>query len=78
MIKQKDEYKNSYKTTERELVSLQVYNVGIEKCKSGHAWGPGVRDHYLIHVVIRGKGRYHYGNKEYSLGAGDISGQRMV
>ena len=71
MNKGTDEYKNSYKVTERELVSLQVYNVGIEKCKASHVWGPGVRDHYLIHYVIRGKGRYRYGREEYTLGAGD-------
>ncbi|MCR5641705.1 MAG: AraC family transcriptional regulator [Lachnospiraceae bacterium] len=66
-----DSYKNSYKTTRRELVSLQVYNVGIEKCSASHTWGPGVRDHYLIHVIIRGKGRYRYDHKEYTLSAGD-------
>lgn len=72
MLQRKEEYKNAYKATERKLVSLQVYNVGIEKCKASHAWGPGVRDHYLIHYVIRGKGRYDYGDKEYRLGAGDV------
>ena len=66
-----NEYKNAYKATERELVSLQVYNVGIERCKPSHVWGPGIRDHYLIHRVIHGKGRYQYGHKEYQLGAGD-------
>ena len=25
-------YKNSYKVTEKELVSLSVYNVGFQKC----------------------------------------------
>ena len=71
MNKNMDEYKTSYKATERELVSLQVYNVGIEKCKASHVWGPGIRDHYLIHYVIRGKGRYHYDHRDYELGAGD-------
>ncbi|MBQ1609197.1 MAG: AraC family ligand binding domain-containing protein, partial [Lachnospiraceae bacterium] len=67
MNKNMDEYKTSYKATERELVSLQVYNVGIEKCKASHVWGPGIRDHYLIHYVIRGKGRYHYDHRDYEL-----------
>ena len=49
-------YKNSYKATKKELVSLSVYNVGYQKCDSLYQWGPGVRDHYLIHYVISGCG----------------------
>ena len=42
-------YKNSYKVSEKELVSLSVYNVGFQKCDPLYQWGPGIRDHYLIH-----------------------------
>lgn len=45
-------YKNSYKVTEKELVSLSVYNVGFQKCDPLYQWGPGIRDHYLIHYII--------------------------
>lgn len=45
-------YKNSYKVTEKELVSLSVYNVGFQKCDALYQWGPGIRDHYLIHYII--------------------------
>ena len=48
-------YKNSYKVTEKELVSLSVYNVGFQKCDPLYQWGPGIRDHYLIHYIISGK-----------------------
>ena len=51
-----DQYKNSYKATAKELVSLSVYNVGYQLCDAGYQWGPGIRDHYLIHYVISGKG----------------------
>ena len=47
-----DQYKNSYKATAKELVSLSVYNVGYQLCDAGYQWGPGIRDHYLIHYVI--------------------------
>ena len=53
-----DNFKNSYIVVEKELVSLSVSNVGHEKCHPGYQWGPGVRDHYLIHYVAKGKGRY--------------------
>jgi len=65
-------YKYSYKVEEKSLTSLAVYNVGYQKCESAYGWGPGVRDHYLIHYIIRGKGTYWQGDKAYRLGAGDL------
>ena len=64
-------YKNSYKVTEKELVSLSVYNVGFQHCAPLYQWGPGIRDHYLIHYVISGKGYYKVKNKLFSLKTGD-------
>ncbi len=66
-----DIYKNSYKVSEKELVSLSVYNVGFQKCTPGYQWGPGIRDHYLIHYIISGEGNYLVGGKSYALNAGD-------
>lgn len=66
-----DHYKNSYKTNERELVSLCVYNVGFERCSNGYQWGPGIRDHYLIHYIISGKGSYRVSGTSHTLSAGD-------
>lgn len=64
-------YKNSYKVNEKELVSLSVYNVGFQNCTSGHQWGPGIRDHYLIHYIISGSGTYTVNNQSYFLTQGD-------
>lgn len=64
-------YKNSYKVTEKKLVSLSVYNVGFQKCDSLYQWGPGIRDHYLIHYIISGKGYYKVNQETYTLYAGD-------
>lgn len=66
-----DKYKNSYKATKKELFSLSVYNVGYQRCDAGYQWGPGIRDHYLIHYIISGKGTYHVNNNVYTLSAGD-------
>jgi len=66
-----DNYKNSYKATEKELVSLSVYNVGYQKCDPLYQWGPGIRDHYLIHHVISGRGYLFVNRKKYELNAGD-------
>ena len=64
-------YKNSYKASDKKLVSLSVYNVGFQKCNSLHQWGPGIRDHYLIHYVISGKGFYRYNDSLYEINEGD-------
>jgi AraC-like DNA-binding protein len=64
-------YKNSYKVTQKELVSLSVYNVGYQKCDALYQWGPGIRDHYLIHYIIAGSGSYIVGGQTHRLCAGD-------
>ncbi len=49
---------------------INMYHCGLEACKPSHFFGPAVRDHYLIHYIIRGKGFYKYGDKEYLLRRG--------
>lgn len=67
-----EQSKYSYKATKQGLVSLSVTNVGWEKTTPGHKWGPGIRDHYLIHYVVSGKGSYQFpGSKPQQLSAGD-------
>jgi AraC-like DNA-binding protein len=48
------------------------FNVGYEKCKSGHRFGPWLRDNYIVHFVISGKGRYIVNDTTHDLGAGDF------
>lgn len=64
-------FKNSYKAIDKNIVSLSVYNVGFQKCEALYQWGPGIRDHYLIHHIVSGKGYYVVGSKTYMLTAGD-------
>ena len=66
-----EQVKLSYKATEKDLVYLSVYNVGNQKCGPLHQWGPGIRDHYLIHYIVSGKGTYIQNNHKHSLSAGD-------
>lgn len=65
-------YKHSYKFPQRILASLAVYNTGIQKCQSNYSWGPGVRDHYLLHYVMAGRGEYQVDGRTYALCAGDL------
>ena len=64
-------YKYSYKSAKRNIASLAVYNVGFALCKGGCRWGPGVRDHYLMHHVVSGEGYYTTGNKTYPVKPGE-------
>lgn len=50
---------------------ITIYYCGHEQCSSGHFFGPAVRQHYLLHVVLKGRGRYRAGKKEYALEEGD-------
>ena len=64
--------KQSYKQSYTDNVELSIFNCGHEYCQPGHTWGPGVRDHYLIHLVVAGRGIYQVGNVSYPLQEGDL------
>lgn len=64
-------FKFSYKSSLKDASSLTVYNVGHQQCDPGYQWGPGVRDHYLIHHVLEGRGIYKWGGTEFAVGPGD-------
>lgn len=51
-------------------IDLNLFYCGEEDCKSDHYWGPSIRDHYLIHYIISGKGTFQYEGKTYNLGKG--------
>ena len=41
---------------------------GSKKCKPEHSYGPGIRDHFLIHFIHGGSGTFYMQNKKYILG----------
>ena len=64
-------FKNSYKN-ETPSLPLIIKNVGFQKCTPGYQWGPGVRDHYLIHYVVSGKGVFTVGAKSFDVSPGQL------
>lgn len=64
-------FKHSYKTKTRESLPIAVYNSGRQQCEPGYTWGPGVRDHFLVHHVISGCGSYTAAGITYTVKAGD-------
>ena len=67
-----ERYKFSNKVKDRAMMSLMVVNVGRQRCAPLYTWGPGVRDHFLIHYISRGRGRYSFAGRTEELCAGDV------
>ena len=61
-------YKQSFKQNYTDNVEISIYNCGLQSCEAGYTWGPGARDHYLIHLITAGKGTYILNGKVYELG----------
>lgn len=55
--------------TLHEQLDLNMLFHGQEECEPLHAWGPGVRDSYIIHYIHSGKGEFQINGSTYSLSA---------
>ncbi len=66
-----DEFRRSFKMSFPNSLGLTVYSCGVQKCGACHSWGPAVRDHYLIHIVVSGHGVFRCKGKTYPLAAED-------
>lgn len=53
-------------------IDLYLSTCGIQNCYSGHAFGPGKRDTYILHFISDGKGEFTCGGKTYHLEKGDV------
>ena len=50
--------------------SLYVSCCGLSKTEPLHSFGPAQKPYYLIHYILRGKGRFTIRNKEFQLSSG--------
>jgi len=60
---------------DERFMDLTIYQYGYEKCEPLHSFGPYVRNNYLFHYVISGKGVLHANDEKdnttvYKIGAG--------
>ena len=67
-----DVYKQSFKQNYTNNIELSIFNCGLERCAPSQTWGPGIRDHYLIHLVVSGKGIFEVGGKTFPVAPGDL------
>lgn len=59
-----------YYISKKDNTDLNIYRCGFEECAPDHAWGPGVRDHYSVHVILSGKGFFTLNGQTYTLKKG--------
>ena len=65
-------FKHAVKATPSEFVSLAVTYSGHQQCSAAQKWGRGVREQYILHYIVSGKGTYTTPEGFFSLSAGDI------
>lgn len=53
-------------------LDMYLTTCGIQNCFSGHCFGPGVRESYILHFVSDGKGIFQCHGKTYELSRGDV------
>ena len=68
---EEQQLENFFKPTLDRGGNVYLYQCGFEHCESLHSFGPAVRDHYLIHCVLSGKGKAVIDGEETTLSAGD-------
>lgn len=68
----KETYKHSFYNQIKENLGLAVFSTGYQKCEKKYLWGPGVRGHFLIHYVAKGKGTFISNGLKYTLAKGDL------
>lgn len=60
---------NQYHINVARTEELYVCYYGEDACQPGHQFGPFVRDEYLIHYILKGKGTYIIEGQAFELSA---------
>ncbi|WP_242237208.1 AraC family transcriptional regulator [Streptococcus acidominimus] len=63
---------NTYYELEGYNVDLNVDHYGAEQCDKNYSFGPSIRDNYVLHFIVSGKGRFTVKGKTTELQAGDL------
>lgn len=46
---------------------LALYEIGCQKCPPDYSFGPIIRENYVLHYIISGKGTLYLDNKDFSV-----------
>ena len=53
------------------LLGLQPLEIGFQDCPPGHAFGPAIREGYLLHFIFSGQGTFRRNGKTSQLAHGE-------
>ncbi|MHB8964157.1 MAG: AraC family transcriptional regulator [Saccharofermentanales bacterium] len=56
--------------SQKDTTDLRMVNCGIEDCLPAHKWGPGIRNRFVLHIVLSGKGTFISSGIHYKVEAG--------
>lgn len=63
---------NTYYELESHHFDLNVDHYGAETCDKNYSFGPSIRDNYVLHFIVSGKGTFSIDGQTTSLKAGDL------
>lgn len=63
---------NTYNEFDINNFDLSIDHYGSEKCDKGYSFGPAIRDNYVIHFILEGRGQFIINGQTVKLRAGDI------
>lgn len=55
---------------DERFIDLNLYQFGWERCAPLHRYGPAIRNHFLFHYIISGKGKLETNEQIYELKPG--------
>ncbi|WP_410772067.1 AraC family ligand binding domain-containing protein [Fontibacillus sp. BL9] len=59
-----------YLASNPSFLDLHITQYGMERCTPLHDYGPAIRDYYLIHFILEGRGIFDSGKETYRLEKG--------
>ncbi|MBS4461537.1 AraC family ligand binding domain-containing protein [Aerococcaceae bacterium zg-B36] len=61
-----------YSEYETNSIDLTLDFCGFEHCPPGYAFGPAIRENYVLHYIEKGQGYFEHQNIRYPLKKGDL------
>lgn len=68
----------NYLFLNKDYFDITIYQYGYEQCEPYHTFGPGMRNHYLIHCILSGTGTYRTSYRNQSLSYTLHAGQAFL
>ena len=71
-LERRDNMTDSYTAFQQTQLDLGLVFSGSQSCLPNYSYGPAVRDQYILHYIIKGKGCLKIEGESYLLEAGDL------